>query len=1053
MGCSSQNERVFISNSLKPDGIAYLAPSQAYYTNKSDVLLEMSSTKATEMSIRLDGNCNLDSSIGWEIYNSSKLIQVIQPGLNTVAVLFRDENHFVTQCSKVKVVLDQEPPLKPSFQSLSERFSLTTSSPKFSYEPSLDLLSGIEAYELRIVNSVTLAPLNEWVVSISEGLGEEALNGILVPGQAYRIEVRAKDRAGNYSASGYSDSFYAGVTPTFKFVALDNSQSDCISSQCFFYPGVYKLRYQLNYPLSDTISVKVRTEDFTALSRLDYFPIEETVSINPGSLFADVYIQVRNSFSYGGTRSFKIKTTSNFNTEANTTSIYLYPTDNNEKIANLTQEAFTEISTHLYTCARNNNKTFCRTSTGNFGSEELALRGVAYSQLQTTAQGYCVLLDSGQVQCLKPNFTDFYTNGANALVNIPDFANVKQFHVSTTGNTICAVHTNGTLRCAGDNTSYLLGSGSTAASSISVLPSQFDTVGVDPELKKVVLGATFACAISVNGSTYCWGRNNVGQLGQNTSVITSSTSPLLISGATSFTNILAGPTHACGYSSTQGLFCWGNVPGANSFTFLPINVSTNTNIISMTGGQSGSCYIENSTGKNQLYCFGYNEAGELLLNSVGRINLPTRASILDPEEPVSVSLSRGTNSSCVVLKSGTAKCFGGVNGASMGRAYKNLSEARIGNSRFSIEPYELYLSRGTYCYRNASQKISCYGHNAFTTTPFNFLYNIEPEVIVSDNVLNYSQSSEEFQCYVSATNKVYCRGDNTYGQLGDGTTALSTTFKPINSLPSNILEVVTGARHTCIRNSSHEVWCWGYNGQGQLGSNVALTSPYISSTPTKVSGLPISTIKKLVAYNYGTCVLFVDGRIFCWGSNYYGNFGNGTSLNSSASPVTINIPDGAKDLYTSEDLYLCAINNIKKVYCWGNNMSGTLGDGTTVDRLVPTEVTTFPPSVEIIEMALTNFAVCARSSAEQIYCWGNNSRGSLATGDTTSYLTPRLVQSITKGAKSIKGQAYGFGGSATATFCSYINADGKNGEVFCWGGGSTRIPGFRTIQGERFLTE
>ncbi|MCK6599518.1 MAG: hypothetical protein L6Q37_14225, partial [Bdellovibrionaceae bacterium] len=662
--------------------------------------------------------------------------------------------------------------------------------------------------------------------------------------------------------------------------------------------------------------------------------------------------------------------------------------------------------------------------------------------------GFCWISSLGQLKCKNPNLPPFLVDSSDGLLDVTDFTSVKQFALSPTSTTICAVHNNGSVRCAGDNSNYQLGNGLANAPTTSVLLAEFDNPGVEPVIKKVVIGGNFTCALAISGSVYCWGKNNVGQLGQNPGVLSFSLSPVLLAGFPNFTDIVAGQTHMCGYSSTQGLYCWGNIPGANSFTFIPINVSTNTSILQLAGNASGSCYIENSTGSKKLYCFGYNFDGELFSNHIGRILLPEAMTVLT-NEPLMVSMNNNSNSSCVVLVDGRAQCVGGQ-GVSMGKNLKNFTENRPVNSRFSLGFQDIIMSRGTHCLKAADSKYYCHGTNLFDTTKYNF-YNVEPEIIGNGDVLSFDQGEKDFQCYIDSDKKVYCRGDNTYGQLGDGTTTASSTFKYVSVLGTNNIQLALGSAHACALKENNEVWCWGYNFNSQLGINLATSSPWILATPTQVTGLTSSPIQKIVAGLITTCILTSDSKVYCWGSNLYGHFANGVFTGSSLAPVEVSVPGGVLKLYVNNGSnFSCALNLQKKLYCWGVNQ-GALGDGTSVNRGSPTLIN-FPSEVQIEELAITDYASCARTSSGQLYCWGINSLGSLGDGTTVNHFSPQIVSNIQKGATKLSGHYYGKSGIGyTANFCAIVSTQTNKSDNFCWGTGATRVPGYKHYQPVNFL--
>ena len=133
--------------------------------------------------------------------------------------------------------------------------------------------------------------------------------------------------------------------------------------------------------------------------------------------------------------------------------------------------------------------------------------------------------------------------------------------------------------------------------------------------------------------------------------------------------------------------------------------------------------------------------------------------------------------------------------------------------------------------------------------------------------------------------------------------------------------------------------CWGYNLFGQLGNGTTADS----STPVAVSG--ISTATSVTAGGDHACALLSGGSIKCWGYNGYGSLGNGTTTDSS-TPVTVSAISTAVSV-TAGGEHTCAILSGGSVKCWGFNSDGELGNGTTTDSLTPVAVSGITAAVAI----------------------------------------------------------------------------------------------------------
>ena len=158
------------------------------------------------------------------------------------------------------------------------------------------------------------------------------------------------------------------------------------------------------------------------------------------------------------------------------------------------------------------------------------------------------------------------------------------------------------------------------------------------------------------------------------------------------------------------------------------------------------------------------------------------------------------------------------------------------------------------------------------------------------------------------------------------------------------VSITAGAYHTCAVLNTGAVNCWGWNFYGQLGNGTTNNSsaPVAVSTFTDVTATAVS----ITAGNSHTCALLNTGAVNCWGWNFYGQLGNDTNTDSSA-PVAVNaFTDGVTAVsITAGYFHTCALLNTGAVNCWGRNHKGQLGNGSTDNSSVPAKVMLFVPGV------------------------------------------------------------------------------------------------------------
>ena len=129
------------------------------------------------------------------------------------------------------------------------------------------------------------------------------------------------------------------------------------------------------------------------------------------------------------------------------------------------------------------------------------------------------------------------------------------------------------------------------------------------------------------------------------------------------------------------------------------------------------------------------------------------------------------------------------------------------------------------------------------------------------------------RCVVMTDGTVRCWGDNTVGQLGDGTTTARTTPVTVPGITTAV-DIVSGPRHTCVRLMDGTVRCWGENLSGQLGDGTTTNR----TSPVTVSGLTDVDMFARESYAAHVCARRTDGSVWCWGSNGFYALGDGTNV-------------------------------------------------------------------------------------------------------------------------------------------------------------------------------
>jgi len=348
-------------------------------------------------------------------------------------------------------------------------------------------------------------------------------------------------------------------------------------------------------------------------------------------------------------------------------------------------------------------------------------------------------------------------------------------------------------------------------------------------------------------------------------------------------------------------------------------------------------------------------------------------------------LSTGGNHNCALMSTGGVTCWGSNTYGELGDGTTTDRSAPVGVTGLTSGVAAISTGGGRSCAVMTNGDVKCWGNNYFgslgdgTTaerhTPV-YVYGLG--AAVSAVSIGYYHA-----CALTTSGGVKCWGRNKYGEVGDGTTNERDIPVDVTGLTSGVTAISAGSAFSCALMSTGGVKCWGDNQYGVLADGTKTER----HTPVDIPGLT-SGVTAIVAAGSYVCALTTSGGVKCWGTNFNGAIGDGTTTDRYA-PVDVTGLTSGVSAISANYLHTCALTTSGGVKCWGSNVYGEIGDGTTVDKYTPVDVTGLTSGVAAISTGA--YHTCALYLSGRMKCWGINENGELGDGTIADKLTPAYV--------------------------------------------------------------
>ena len=378
---------------------------------------------------------------------------------------------------------------------------------------------------------------------------------------------------------------------------------------------------------------------------------------------------------------------------------------------------------------------------------------------------------------------------------------------------------------------------------------------------------------------------------------------------------------------------------------------------------------------------------------------PGRASV-SADGTLVVAISAGAAHTCAVTEAGGAKCWGDGNSGQLGDGIVGGSPIPVDVIGLDVALASISAGDEHTCALTTGGGVKCWGALAIGKRAdpphicfFGFCWPVPADVEGLESGMAAVAAGAFHSCALTSAGGVNCWGMNNAGVLGDGTTG-NARIHPVDvcqdydgvaeecrELLSGVSALAAGSSHNCVIMTVGGVKCWGANGAGELGDGGACGQPCL--TPVDVTGLEDDLAAVAAGFGH-TCALTTAGGVKCWGKNFSGELGDGTTTNSSV-PVDVVGLEGGVAAITAGGAHTCALTTMGDLKCWGNNFFGQLGiaqlgiGGRDPDpHPVPGDVVGLEESVAAVDAGF--LYTCAVTTAGGAKCWGNGDFGQLGDG-------------------------------------------------------------------------
>ena len=365
---------------------------------------------------------------------------------------------------------------------------------------------------------------------------------------------------------------------------------------------------------------------------------------------------------------------------------------------------------------------------------------------------------------------------------------------------------------------------------------------VSSPVTAIAAGNKHSCALAADGTVSCWGMDDFGELGNGLVTTSATSTPVSVVGLSGVTAITAGGGHTCALTGDRTVHCWG----ANDYGQLGDGTTTNSATPVSVVGLSGV-----------------------------------------------TAITAGFGHTCALTADQTVHCWGDDYDGQLGDGTKLTNSATPVSVVRLSGVTAITAGYANSCALTRDGTAHCWGNNWTSSS-------LTPVTVPGLSGVTAITAGWYHSCALTGDGTAHCWGENDYGQLGDGSTVNRLAPVVVSGLTS-VTAITAGYVDSCAVTRGGTGYCWGANNEGQLGNGT--TSQTANPVPGVVSGL--AGVTSIAGFDHW-CALTAAHTVHCWGYNYSGQLGDGTTTTSATAVATLGLTNRTWDRLAGADRYATA---------------------------------------------------------------------------------------------------------------------------------------------------